>query len=248
LLGLKQDGTAADPEHRATLLESIDELPAELQPALAVLLRCSRESASAQKDHPFWIATASSDLLDAMRRRHFRQELFYRLCAFPIHIAPLRQRRDDVLPLARSLLAALRSRTETPHGFPADDERELSPLSDYEFPGNIGELRAILAHAFLRQRATGGPLVLSIPGPESAARARSEAPRVREPDGLLHDVRHGKVLSAAQLQELERRNIVNALSQCSWKIAGDSGAARLLGMKPSTLAYQMKTLGIERPL
>jgi transcriptional regulator with GAF, ATPase, and Fis domain len=54
------------------------------------------------------------------------------------------------------------------------------------------------------------------------------------------------VIPISHFRELEKKNILIALERCAWKIAGDQGAARLLGMKPSTLAYQMKTLGIER--
>jgi transcriptional regulator with GAF, ATPase, and Fis domain len=54
------------------------------------------------------------------------------------------------------------------------------------------------------------------------------------------------VIPAARFRELERSNIVAALERCAWRVAGEHGAARLLGMKPSTLAYQMKALGIER--
>ena len=54
------------------------------------------------------------------------------------------------------------------------------------------------------------------------------------------------MIPVARFRELERANILVALERCAWKIAGNQGAARLLGLKPSTLAYQMKTLGIER--
>ena len=54
------------------------------------------------------------------------------------------------------------------------------------------------------------------------------------------------MIPAAHFRELERQNILAALERCSWRIAGEHGAAKLLGMKPSTLAYQIKTLGLDK--
>jgi transcriptional regulator with GAF, ATPase, and Fis domain len=97
------------------------------------------------------------------------------------------------------------------------------------------------------QRSEGGPLELSLT--RRSGRASTPPPPVFFADAAPAELAADSgtdVIPIAHFRELEKKNIVAALEKCAWKIAGDQGAARLLGMKPSTLAYQMKTLGIER--
>jgi len=158
-------------------------------------------------------------------------------------VPPLRERREDIIPLARQVLrAAAQKFSADPPPLTPEAERALL---EYDFPGNIRELQNVMERAVVLQRSEGGPLELSLvrrsgrpsaPPPSPAAVSHAELASESGPH----------VIPIAHFRELEKKNIVAALERCAWKIAGDQGAARLLGMKPSTLAYQMKTLGIER--
>ena len=232
--------------HNGTLfLDEVGEIPLELQ---GKLLRALQERAFEPVGDDRTrhvdirvIAATNRDLEDEVEAGRFRLDLYYRLGVFPLHVPPLRERMEDSVPLARQMLrtAAQKLKVDPP---PLNQHAERA-LLDYDFPGNIRELQNILERAAVLQNSEGGELELSLGGrsrrqsaPPGPAISVSTAPVANPPD----------VIPVSQLRELERRNIVAALEKCAWKIAGDQGAARLLGLKPSTLAYQMKTLGIER--
>ena len=227
--------------HNGTLfLDEVGEIPLELQ---GKLLRALQERAFEPVGDDRTrhvdirvVAATNRDLEEEVAAGRFRLDLYYRLGVFPLHVPPLRERKEDVVPLARQMLrtAAQKLKVEPP---PLSEHAERA-LLDYDFPGNIRELQNILERAVVLQHSEGGELELSLGG---RSRRPSTAPAAAPSRGKPFEV-----MPIAQLRELERRNILAALEQCSWKIAGDHGAARLLGLKPSTLAYQMKTLGIER--
>jgi DNA-binding NtrC family response regulator len=165
----------------------------------------------------------------------FRRDLFYRLNVLPIEVPPLRERREDILPMARRFLRTSAHRLHLP-------ERELSPddaqaLLAYDFPGNVRELQNIIERAVVLSKRANVGLGLALgrasqPPPSTAAEALP-AP--------------GAVLSDGAFRDLERRNLLNALERCDYRISGANGAAKMLGLSPSTLAYRMKQLGLERP-
>jgi transcriptional regulator with GAF, ATPase, and Fis domain len=119
------------------------------------------------------------------------------------------------------------------------DEDQLQLLRSYDWPGNVRELQNIIERAIILSPDSrmGLERAMSGTGPGSLT---STAP---EPAG-----NGNRVLTAAQLLDLERSNLLRALECCDWKIAGEAGAARLLGIPPSTCSSRMKALGIRRPV
>ena len=158
------------------------------------------------------------------------------MSVFPLEVPPLRQRREDILPLAQACLRSAAQKHNLP--LPQLSAEAEQALCDYDFPGNVRELQNILERALVLQRTEGGALSLSL--------ARKSAPPVCKPPPPVIACDDLSVISAERFRELERNNILRALDQCAWRIAGEQGAAKLLGLPPSTLAYQMKSLGIER--
>jgi transcriptional regulator with GAF, ATPase, and Fis domain len=183
------------------------------------------------------IAATNRSLESDVEAGTFRRDLYYRLSVLPIHVPPLRQRRDDILPMARRFLQTMAQRLNLP-------QRTLSPeyerqLMSYDFPGNVRELQNIVERALVLRREDGrGPLLpfeSPIESPPPAAGAR-------------HSGSNGDtVLTIAELRALEQRNFQKALELSRYQIAGPGGAARRLGMSPSTLSYRLKQLGIEKP-
>ncbi|HEY3497723.1 MAG TPA: helix-turn-helix domain-containing protein, partial [Polyangiaceae bacterium] len=162
----------------------------------------------------------------------FREDLFYRLNVFPLAVPPLRERGDDVVLLAERFARQ----------FAARAGRQLDPLSQeaasrllrYSWPGNVRELQNVIERAVIT--AKNGQLDLDRALP-------AESPGVGA-DLLRSDA--SRVLTARDLADLERDNLLRALDATGWQIAGDSGAARLLGMAPSTLASRVRALGLHR--
>jgi transcriptional regulator with GAF, ATPase, and Fis domain len=133
--------------------------------------------------------------------------------------------------MARRFLHGTAERLNLPPcSLSAADERWLLA---YDFPGNVRELQNIIERmVVLRREEVDGPC--------------SEPPPDVAPGGADAGTDDG-VLTLAELRALEQRNFIKALEQSSYQIAGPRGAARRLGMSPSTLSYRLKQLGIERP-
>ena len=111
-------------------------------------------------------------------------------------------------------------------------DAQKQALTDYEWPGNIRELQHVMERAVIL--SAGPPLRLELP-------SKSESPPA--PERAIA----GIPLKAAELRDLERDNLIRALEQTKWRIAGEGGAAELLGIRPSTLRDRIKALGIQRP-
>jgi formate hydrogenlyase transcriptional activator len=181
------------------------------------------------------IAATNRPLDVEVDRGRFRRDLFYRLNVLPIEVPPLRERREDILPMARRFLRTTAHRLHLP-------ERELSAddaqaLLAYDFPGNVRELQNIIERAVVLSNRSEVGLGLALGRP-------SQPPPALGPQA---EPEPGEVVDETAFRELERRNLLNALRRCDYKIAGARGAAKLLGLSPSTLAYRMKQLGLERP-
>jgi transcriptional regulator with GAF, ATPase, and Fis domain len=162
------------------------------------------------------VAATHRDLEAMVAAGQFRRDLYYRLNVFPIAIPPLRQRRADIEPLAREILARLSQRFgERP---PALDVRTVKRLQAHAWPGNVRELENVIERSLILSR--GGSLQVDLP-----AVARSTAAPMR-------------------FEDAARRAIEDAIAASGGRIYGPSGAAAILGLKPTTLASKMKRLRI----
>jgi PAS domain S-box-containing protein len=232
----KRDGRFTLADGGTIFLDEVGELPLELQ---SKLLRVLQEgefepvgSSRTRKVDVRVIAATNRDLRQATADGRFREDLYYRLNVFPLALPPLRERGDDVVLLAEKFARQ----------FAARAGRELAPLSSdaaarlrsYSWPGNVRELQNVIERAVITAR--GDRLNL-----EQALPATSPAQAVVR---SLGDT--APLLTAKELEGLERANLQRALEATGGRIAGDSGAARLLGMAPSTLASRLKALGVRR--
>jgi PAS domain S-box-containing protein len=234
----KRDGRFALAHGGTIFLDEVGELPIDLQ---VKLLRVLQEgefeavgSSQTRKVDVRVLAATNRDLQQAVRDGKFREDLYYRLNVFPIEVPPLRERGDDVKLLATAFAAK----------FAQCMGRSIEPLSDdcvrrlkaYSWPGNVRELNNVIERAVITSR--DGRLNLDRALPDGAKEALT--------DTSLAVVTSKKVRTAKELEALERDNLLAALEATGWRVAGEAGAAHLLGMKPTTLSSRMKALGIER--
>ncbi len=161
------------------------------------------------------IAATHRDLRALVTQRLFREDLYYRLNVFPVHLPPLRERRVEIPALARQILSDLARRFGEPE--PALDRRALARLGGYAWPGNVRELRNVLERSLLlRGQGTFEIDLPSLPRP-----------------------------TAHSFEQAARQSIEAALAASGGRVYGAGGAAALLGLKPTTLASKMKRLGVE---
>ncbi|MEW6248670.1 MAG: sigma 54-interacting transcriptional regulator [Nitrospirota bacterium] len=236
----KRDGRFALADGGTIFLDEIGELPLDLQ---AKLLRVLQEgefepvgSSQTRKVNVRVVAATNRDLQRAVQAGAFREDLYYRLNVFPIHVPPLRDRREDI-PLLASAFA---------QQFAQNMGRKIEPLTSecirrlqaYSWPGNVRELQNVIERAVITARDGRLNLDRALPetdrgdSSEPVSPAEEATPRVR---------------TAQEMETLERENLIRALESAGWRVAGENGAARLLGMNPSTLSSRMKALGIKRP-
>jgi formate hydrogenlyase transcriptional activator len=210
-------------------LDEVGDIPLELQPKLLRVLQ-EREferlgSARTLRTDARLIAATNRDLAALAEEQKFRQDLFYRLNVFPIHVPALRERREDIPMLVRHFAQQFARRMKkTIETIPSET---MAALTDYDWPGNIRELQNLIERAVI---LSSGP---SLDVPVMALAKRSGA--------------SGRDGDAATLEEADRRHIIAALESSNWVIAGANGAATRLGMKRSTLQFRMRKLGIVRP-
>jgi transcriptional regulator with GAF, ATPase, and Fis domain len=170
------------------------------------------------------IAATNVDLARAVAEGRFREDLFYRLSVAPIHIPPLRERPEDIMPLAEMFHHKICQETRSPAR--PFSRQAVEAMQAYQWPGNIRELRNSVERAVLF--ASGGEIEPSDLGLTPAASGG---------DG-------GQGLPTLDLKELERLAVECALSQSDWV---QSRAAGLLGISPRALSYKLDKLGISHP-
>ncbi|MDJ0869540.1 MAG: sigma 54-interacting transcriptional regulator [Myxococcota bacterium] len=222
--------------HGGTLfLDEIGEIPLELQgKLLRVLQEGTYERVGEERTRTVdvrVIAATNRDLRAEVAAGRFREDLYYRLDVFPIAVAPLRERREDIVPIAEHFLA--RGAAGTGRPAPRLAAADRARLEAHPWPGNVRELQNAVERALITWR--GGPLRID---PEAAGR-RGAAP-------AQADAEPAALLTERELRELERQNLRRAMLQARWKVSGPGGAAELLGVKPTTLASRLRKLGIER--
>jgi transcriptional regulator with GAF, ATPase, and Fis domain len=178
------------------------------------------------------VAATNRDLKREVEAGRFRQDLYYRLSVFPVHIPPLRERREDIPKLALHFIAQSARRMN--RRVPRITQAVLSQLATHDWPGNVRELQNVVERAVILSQ--GGPL--RIPLQSSPARESSI------PSPPLSSA--ARLATREDLKRQERENITQALRQTKGRIFGSDGAAALLGMKPTTLASRIKALGIKK--
>ncbi|MDS4032213.1 MAG: sigma-54-dependent Fis family transcriptional regulator [Candidatus Contendobacter sp.] len=209
-------------------LDEVGELPLDLQ---AKLLRVLQEGefervggTQTLKTDVRVIAATNRDLEQRCREGQFRPDLYYRLNVFPIQSPALRDRREDIPLLVRHFVqkyaASLGRTIET---VPL---ATLARLQTYSWPGNVRELQHVIERAVIVSRG----------------RTLEFGDWLREPTA---ETGAGKA-SVTTLEAMEREHILKTLEITGWRVSGEHGAARLLGLKPTTLEARMKKLGIER--
>jgi formate hydrogenlyase transcriptional activator len=213
--------------HGGTLfLDEVGDLPLELQ---AKLLRVLQEGefervggTSTLKVDVRLIAATNRDLERAVSEGRFRADLYYRLNVFPIHLPPLRDRRQDIPRLARHFAMHYAAKMGKPVGPLSADA--VDRLATYGWPGNVRELQNVIERA----------VILSSSG------------RFELPDLSAPPADDGPPRRLQSLENVERQHIVAVLEGTGWRVSGDRGAAKILGLKRTTLEARMKKLGILR--
>jgi PAS domain S-box-containing protein len=234
----KRDGRFALAHGGTIFLDEVGELPLDLQ---SKLLRVLQEgefepvgSAQTRKVDARVIAATNRDLEQAVRDGKFREDLYYRLNVFPLRLPALRERREDIGVLAAAFAQKFAQRLgRTIEPLSRDCLRRLQA---YGWPGNVRELHNIIERAVITSR--DGKLNLDRALPESV---NAMAAALADDRAAAKHVR-----TAKELVEIERSNLIAALESADWKIAGENGAAQLLGVKPTTLSSRIKALGIQR--
>jgi formate hydrogenlyase transcriptional activator len=210
--------------HGSTIfLDEITELPLETQ---VKLLRVLQEKQIERLGNPKPISVdvrvivaTNRNLDQAVKENRFRDDLYYRVNVFPIEVAPLRDRREDIPLLVWSFVdefsEAFGKRIES------ISQTNMDAIVNYPWPGNVRELRNTI------ERAMIGSI--------------SSCLTIHLPCNSTFDS------SVMTLKEVQIRHMRKILEGTSWRIRGKNGAAEILGLKPTTLETRMAKLGIIRP-
>jgi PAS domain S-box-containing protein len=209
-------------------LDEIGELPLEVQ---AKLLRVLEDGCFERLGSPRTIsvdvriiAATNRDLAEAVGDGRFRSDLFYRLNVYPIAVPPLRERAEDIPPLAEAFVTRFAQKLgkkidSVPH-------QVMEALQSYFWPGNVRELQNVLERSVVISKSPVlelGAELLGVPVRQQAADWRRT------------------------LDDVEREHMNSVLRETRWKIEGEGGAASVLGLNPGTLRARLRKLGIQRP-
>ena len=169
------------------------------------------------------IAATNRDLEKAIGMGEFRDDLYYRLNVFPINIPPLRERKEDIPLLVQHFVQKYAARLNTK--IDTLPKSLINTLKDYGWPGNVRELENIIERSMIT--STGPILELGEWEPKEVLTKRDS--------------------QISTLREIKTEHIFTTLKMTGWKVSGEKGAAKILGLKSPTLVSKMKTLGITRP-
>jgi len=220
-------------------LDEVGEIPLELQSKLLRVLQEGQiervgEGRTRTVDVRV-VAATNRDLKADIEARRFREDLFFRLNVFPIEAVPLRDRIDDIPLLASHFITLICRRLNHPE--PRFTQANLKQLQAYHWPGNIRELQNVIERAIIVSK--GNRLQFNLPGKEVEA------------DATIRELAGGKaeILPFTETERLarDRANILAALRLTDGRISGKEGAAKVLGIKATTLASRMKALGVVKP-
>lgn len=205
------------------MLDEIGEMSLDLQ---AKLLRVLQDgeferlgSTKTRKVDVRVIAATNRDLAEAMEKKEFREDLYYRLNVFPIAVPPLRERVEDMSQLVWAFVQEFsQTMGKTIEAIPANS---MDALKSYSWPGNVREVRNVIERA----------MIVS-PGPT----LQIELPVGRLSPGV----------DSRRLADVEYEHIRSVVESTNWRVRGPGGAADILGLKPTTLEARMKKLGLKR--
>jgi formate hydrogenlyase transcriptional activator len=246
-------------------LDEIGELPIELQAKLLrVLQEREIERIGGKAVIPLdvrIIAATNRDLETEVVEGRFRSDLFYRLSVFPISVPPLRERKEDIPLLITHFLQRFTKKFKKP--FKNLNSDSLRELVNYEWPGNIRELENVIEQAVIvgdwssiKLRRPSAKKITAMQVKEN----EKSTPSVEfGSDEIIRTLKltKGKIngpegaaailnLRPSQIEEHERKWILDALRKTSGRIRGDNGAAELIGVKPTTLEARVRKLKIEK--
>jgi transcriptional regulator with GAF, ATPase, and Fis domain len=212
-------------------LDEVGELPLQAQVRMLRVLQDKNihrvGGASQVKVDIRIIAATHQNLHEMVRKRLFRDDLWFRLNVFPIVIPPLRDRKEDIPALVNHFIEKKAKDLQIPH-VPRLVPGAMAPLMEYNWPGNVRELENVIERALILSK--GRPLAFdNMVWPDDNKEHGELTTRKDEFVGLDH------VMS---------KHIKHALELTRGKIHGPSGAAQLLGLNPSTLRHRMRKLGI----
>ncbi len=208
-------------------LDEIGEIPLELQPKLLRVLQDQEferlGGTRTIRVNVRLIAATNRNLAQAVAEKEFRDDLFYRLHVFPLHLPPLRERREDIPMLASYFVEKCTARLKK--RIDVIPDAVIDAMMRWSWPGNIRELENFIERSVIL----------------------SEGNRLSAPLGELCEVMsHQRADSDVTLHERERAHIVEILRQTRGALSGPGGAAARLGLKRTTLQYKMQKLGISR--
>lgn len=212
-------------------LDEIGEMPLELQSKLLRVLQenqIERIGSHQSIDIDVRVVAATNRILhEEVIAGRFREDLFFRLNVFPIHMPALRERGNDIIEIAFDYMTFCARK----HGRQIKTISESSQrrLLEYNWPGNIRELRNLVERSVILCQTDTLEL---------------EIPYLSEFMGK--DASKNELIPAATLEEVQKKHILQILNQTAWRVRGEGGAAEKLGLKPTTLESKMKKLGISR--
>jgi transcriptional regulator with GAF, ATPase, and Fis domain/CheY-like chemotaxis protein len=207
-------------------LDEIGELPPETQAKLLRVIQYNEferlGSSQTIKVDVRIIATTNRNLNEEVLQGRFRSDLYYRLNVFPVIVPPLRERKEDIPLLAQNFVK--RFSEQLGKQIASIPEETIKTLQEYSWPGNVRELESVIERA-----------VILCDGPTFKLTDKLETSSV------------SSVSSEKTLAEVEKEQILRILEQTKWCIEGKDGAAKILGLHPSTLRTRMHKMGIKRP-
>jgi two-component system nitrogen regulation response regulator NtrX len=169
------------------------------------------------------ISASNRDLSEMVAQQRFREDLYYRLCVVPVRVPTLRERQEDIRPLAEYFLAEFCARNNfKPKCF---EPEVFEELEGYAWPGNIRELRNTVERMAILSRGSG-----------IGASAVPVEIRIARSSRAQGNLRQAK-------ESAEREHILKALEETQWNV---SGAARALGMERTNLHKRIRALGLAR--
>ncbi|WP_420378256.1 sigma 54-interacting transcriptional regulator [Gilvibacter sp.] len=215
-------------------LDEIGELPLSMQPKLLRFLQEGEiemiGDPKVRKVDVRVIAATNKDLKEEVAKKRFREDLFFRLNVFPIHVPALRERREDIPVLVEHFVDKYSKSYRKNIQYISDTT--MRKMKSYDWPGNVRELENIVERAVILCNSDTLRIVeFETPG--------------QTVGGAQQRTIQQQTLS---LDEVQRDHIIKVLEHCQWVIDGETGAAHRLGLKPSTLRDRMKKLKIQRPI